>query len=149
PSRGQGDDPMPGRFLHYLEESDSKIIHWFGQNGDINATRNARFTHIPIGINCFEMAEGIRDVYRQYSKHILPSISNNNLDEPSHYIQPHDITQNVLTNKNQSDKIVLINFRPDTDPTGLRTKLYKGICKNNQSSFTICYDKPDGVNISR
>ncbi|CAF1326393.1 unnamed protein product [Adineta steineri] len=146
---GQGDDPMPSRFHRYLEESDSKIIHWFGQNGDINATSNEHFTHIPIGINCFEMAEGIRGVHRQYSKHILPSISNNNLDEPSHYIQPHDITQNVLTNKNQSDKIVLINFRPDTDPTGLRTKLHEGICKNNQSSFTICYDKPDGVDISR
>ncbi|CAF4039480.1 unnamed protein product [Adineta steineri] len=145
---GEYDDPMPSRFLRYLEESDSKIIHWFAQNGDIDAKRSERFTHIPIGINCFEMAEGIRDVHRQYPKHILPSVSNNNLDEPSHYIQPHDITQNVLTNKNQSDKLVLINFFPGMDPSGLRTKLWKDLCKNNQSSFTICYDKPHGVDIS-
>ncbi|CAF1004943.1 unnamed protein product [Adineta steineri] len=145
---GEYDDPMPSRFLRYLEDRHSKIIHWFAQNGDIDAKRSERFTHIPIGINCFEMAEGIRDVHRQYPKHILPSVSNNNLDEPSHYIQPHDITQNVLTNKNQSDKLVLINFFPGMDPSGLRTKLWKDLCKNNQSSFTICYDKPHGVDIS-
>ncbi|CAF1495411.1 unnamed protein product [Adineta steineri] len=45
---GEGDHPMPGQFLHYLEESDSKITHWFGQNGDIDAKGNERFTHIPI-----------------------------------------------------------------------------------------------------
>jgi len=46
---GQGDLQAPGQHLHYLEKSDSKIIHWFGQNGDINASRTERFTHIPIG----------------------------------------------------------------------------------------------------
>jgi hypothetical protein len=47
----QGDSQAPGPHLHYLERADSKIIHWFGQNGDINASTNERFTHIPIGKN--------------------------------------------------------------------------------------------------
>ena len=45
----QGDAQAPGPHLHYLERTDSKIIHWFAQNGDINASRSERFTHIPIG----------------------------------------------------------------------------------------------------
>ncbi len=45
----QGDSSAPGPHLHYLERADSKIIHWFGQNGDINASTSERFTHIPIG----------------------------------------------------------------------------------------------------
>jgi hypothetical protein len=46
---GQGDDSTPSIFLDYLEKSDSKIIHWFGQNGDIDPSRSRKFTHIPIG----------------------------------------------------------------------------------------------------
>jgi hypothetical protein len=46
---GQGDGQAPGQHLRYLEKNDSKIIHWFGQNADINASANERFTPIPIG----------------------------------------------------------------------------------------------------
>ncbi len=46
---GQGDTHVPSQYLHYLDSSDSKLIHWFGQNGDITAERSERFTHIPIG----------------------------------------------------------------------------------------------------
>ena len=46
---GQSDYSVPGDYLHYLEKSDSKIIHWFGQNGNIDISTNKRFTHIPIG----------------------------------------------------------------------------------------------------
>ena len=46
---GQGDEQAPGPFLYYLENPNSKIIHWFGQNGNINTGRSDRFTHIPIG----------------------------------------------------------------------------------------------------
>lgn len=45
----QGDEGTPGSYITYLDDPNSKIIHWFGQNGGINATRSARFTHIPIG----------------------------------------------------------------------------------------------------
>ena len=96
------------------------------------------------------MAEGIRGVHRQYSQHVLPPVHHASIDEPSHYIQPLDVTQSVLNNNNnnQSDKIVLLNFRPDTDPTGVRTRLWQEICQNKQHSFAVCYDKPGGVDIS-
>ena len=48
---GEGDPEAPGPFLHYLDDPNSKIIHWFGQNGNINESRSERFTHIPIGKN--------------------------------------------------------------------------------------------------
>jgi hypothetical protein len=46
---GQSDTETPSDFLHYLEDPGSKIIHWFGQNGNIDQSRSKRFTHIPIG----------------------------------------------------------------------------------------------------
>jgi len=94
------------------------------------------------------MAEGIRGIHQQYLNSTLPSVIPQSNDEPSHYIQPFDITQNVLQNKGQFDKLVLLNFSPGNDPTGIRSRLWKDICKNNQSLFAICFTKPDGVSIS-
>jgi hypothetical protein len=48
---GQSDASSPGRYLSYLEDDDSKIIHWFGQNAEIHSSKNNKFTHIPIGKN--------------------------------------------------------------------------------------------------
>ncbi|CAF3028340.1 unnamed protein product [Rotaria sp. Silwood2] len=145
---GQSDYSVPGQYLYYLERSDSKIIHWFGQNGDIDALRSERFTHIPIGINCFEMAKSIRSIHREYRNYTLPSVVNKSVDEPFHYIQPFDITQRVLNSNNQSDKLLLLNFHPDTDPDGLRRKLWQNICENKKKySFVTCFDKPSGVDI--
>ena len=45
---GEGDISSPTNFS-YLDRPDSKIIHWFGQNGQIPAGTNPKFTHIPIG----------------------------------------------------------------------------------------------------
>jgi hypothetical protein len=94
------------------------------------------------------MAESIRGVHQQYLSATLPTIVNKSIDEPSHYIQPFDITQSILKNKGRSDKIVLLNFNPGTDPTGIRSKLWKEICGNNLNSFAVCFDKPGGVDIS-
>lgn len=44
---GEGDLSSP--ILEYLELTDSKIIHWFGQNGEIDSSTSKKFTHIPIG----------------------------------------------------------------------------------------------------
>ncbi len=49
----QGDGQAPGEYLRYLLKIDSKIIHWFAQNGDISASTSERFTHIPIGKDIF------------------------------------------------------------------------------------------------
>jgi len=48
---GQSDASSPGRYLSYLENNDSKIIHWFGQNAEIHSSKSNKFTHIPIGKN--------------------------------------------------------------------------------------------------
>jgi hypothetical protein len=45
---GEGDVSSPTH-LEYLERSDSKIIHWFGQNGQYDPTKTKKFTHLPIG----------------------------------------------------------------------------------------------------
>ncbi len=45
---GEGDLSSPND-LQYLERSDSKIIHWFGQNGQYDVSASKKFTHIPIG----------------------------------------------------------------------------------------------------
>ena len=45
---GEGDMSSPNH-LEHLHHPQSKIIHWFGQNGQINVTSSTKFTHIPIG----------------------------------------------------------------------------------------------------
>ena len=94
------------------------------------------------------MAEGIRGVHKQYVNSTLPSVIPNSIDEPRHYIQPFDITEQVLKNKGQGEKIVLLNFSPETDGSGIRRKLMKDLCENNQNQYAICFTKPFGVDIS-
>jgi hypothetical protein len=45
---GEGDMSSPTH-LEYLDGSNSKIIHWFGQNGQYDVSKSKKFTHIPIG----------------------------------------------------------------------------------------------------
>jgi hypothetical protein len=45
---GEGDVSSPTH-LQILEAPDSKIIHWFGQNGQYDVSKSKKFTHIPIG----------------------------------------------------------------------------------------------------
>ncbi|CAF3794661.1 unnamed protein product [Rotaria sp. Silwood1] len=95
------------------------------------------------------MAESIRGIHQQYRNYTLPSVFNKSMDEPLYYVQPFDITQSVLNSHNQSDKLLLLNFHPDTDPDGLRRKLWKNICGNkNKYSFATCFDKSSGVDRS-
>ena len=54
------------------------------------------------------MAESIRSVHRQYSNYTLPRLVNNSISEPSHYIQPFDMTQRVLNDSKQFNKILLL-----------------------------------------
>lgn len=48
---GEGDDTMP-HDASLLDRPDSKILHWFAQNGGIEPGRSSKFTHIPIGETC-------------------------------------------------------------------------------------------------
>jgi hypothetical protein len=45
---GEGDMSSPTH-LEILEAPNSKIIHWFGQNGQYDVSKSKKFTHLPIG----------------------------------------------------------------------------------------------------
>ncbi|CAF1515735.1 unnamed protein product [Adineta steineri] len=66
---GEGDISSPND-LQYLERSDSKIIHWFGQNGQYDVSRIKKFTHIPIG----KSELGQVQVPQEYVPSILPQV---------------------------------------------------------------------------
>ncbi|UJR17827.1 hypothetical protein I4U23_004726 [Adineta vaga] len=123
---GQSDASSPGRFLSFLHDTNSKIIHWFGQNADIQSSQSNKFTPIPIGLNCHEMASAIRYVHQQYSNHTLPSVFSRP-DEPQHYIHPRDITHQVF-----------------------RLLIWQTLCRRSSSNLTFvtCIEKSDGANIS-
>ncbi|CAF5114087.1 unnamed protein product, partial [Rotaria sp. Silwood1] len=145
---GEGDVVSPD--IAYLERADSKIIHWFGQNGNIDASRSKKFTHIPIGIQCYEMSEAIRDIYKQQNHHKLPPIYGD-IDEPSHYIQPIDMTHRALNQKHNlhGKNLLLINFHLATDGTGLRRRIWTKMCpKKNRVPFATCLKKTSGVDMS-
>lgn len=158
---GEGDLSSPNDLQH-LERSDSKIIHWFGQNGQYDVSRSEKFTHIPIGkklldqfsmfiyfdlgINCFEMAEAIEKVHLQQSKFRLP-LAFGDEDEPEDYIQPLDVSQRKL-----NQNLVLINFDKNTDKTGLRSTIWKDLCASENRKaypFITCLGKGAGVSIEQ
>ncbi|CAF0727383.1 unnamed protein product [Rotaria sp. Silwood1] len=145
---GEGDLSSPIH-MEILESSNSKIIHWFGQNGQYDVSRSKKFTHIPIGINCYEMADAIQNVYSQQQNHTIPSIFNE-FDEPSSYIQPQDVSHRALTTKIEKENLVLINFDKGTDKSGLRSRIWKSMCTSkNRANYTFikCIGKPGGVQI--
>ncbi|CAF4378106.1 unnamed protein product, partial [Adineta steineri] len=93
------------------------------------------------------MANGIRYIHQQNSNNTLPSLFGGT-DEPSQYSHLLDITYNVL-NGYSSKRLLLLNFQKMTDPTGLRSQLWKVFCRRRfTSAFVECIDKPNGVNIS-
>ncbi|UJR11743.1 hypothetical protein I4U23_015924 [Adineta vaga] len=127
---GQSDVSSPGPYLSYLERYDSKIVHWFGQNSEIHSSENNKFTPIPIGINCYLMANALRLVQRLQHAPVINIKPN--------YSSIYHVNQTLL-----------INFKQSTDPTGIRSHVWSILCNNSVTSkFTLCIDKPDGVNIS-
>ncbi|UJR25585.1 hypothetical protein I4U23_006929 [Adineta vaga] len=145
---GEGDVSSPTH-LTYLQASDSKIIHWFGQNGQYPASTYEKFTHLPIGINCFQMADGIETVYSEQREHTLPPIYNET-DEPSSYIHLQDVSYRALTTTIPAKNLVLINFDSGTDGTGHRANLLRTICRRkflSNVSYITCLRKPNGVQI--
>ncbi|CAF1248561.1 unnamed protein product [Rotaria sordida] len=145
---GEGDLSSPVHMEH-LESPDSKIIHWFGQNGQYDVSKSKKFTHIPIGINCYEMADAIQSIYSQQRDYKLSPIFYE-LDEPSGYIQPQDVSNRALTTNIEKEDLVLINFDKGTDKSGLRSHIWKNLCMKKKSSnytFVTCISKPGGVQI--
>jgi hypothetical protein len=97
------------------------------------------------------MADAIQSVYSLHRNHTRPPVFND-LDEPSSYIQLQDVSHRVLTMKIPNKDLVLINFHPDTDRTGLRSRITKDMClKTNRHrySFVKCISKRSGVHIKK
>lgn len=132
---GESTLSVPNQFnRRYLTSSISKVIHWFGQNGDLHYS-NEKFTSIPIGINCFEHTNAIQTV---------GSIDSNmntfvNLD-------PLDPLRKFPIMKDS--KLLLLNFDYSTDPSRSRKKLWEWACIpfSEWSTFSTCFSKETGVN---
>ncbi|CAF3337537.1 unnamed protein product [Rotaria socialis] len=142
---GEGDPSSPD--MGHLERADSKIIHWFGQNGMISSSKSKKFTHIPIGIQCYEMVVAIKNVYKQQNNRLLPQIYGDT-DEPLNYILPIDMTSRALIQKQNLNRenYLLINFNLDTDGTGLRRHIWINMCsKKHRIPFVKCLQKTPGV----
>ena len=165
---GEGDLSSP-HDLDYLTRPDSKIIHWFGQNGQYDVSKSSKFTHIPIGthssdslfsssnvwlclgLNCYEMADAIHVVYSQHSNNTDPPIFGDK-DEPPVYVQPNDVSHRALSSATPTDHLLLINFNPGTDGTGLRKRIWREICSRKKLlnyTFVKCMSKDAGVSIGQ
>ena len=72
-------------------------------------------------------------------------------DEPLSYIQPLDQSRRALRTRVPSEDLLLINYRPNTDTTGLRSRIWKRMChrKHRQNyTFVTCISKDNGVQIA-
>jgi hypothetical protein len=97
------------------------------------------------------MANAIQGVYSQHPNHTLPPLFND-LDEPSSYIQPQDVSYRALTMNISNKDLVLINFNPrhDYNGSGLRSRIVKNMCSEtnrDRYSFVKCISKRRGVHI--
>lgn len=102
-----------------------------------------------VGINCYEMADAIYGVHSQHSQDVLPPVFHQP-DEPSVYIQPYDVSRQALNTTIANDHLVLINFSPETDGSGLRKRIVEEMCSNeteNKYPFIQCFTKKYGVQI--
>jgi len=98
------------------------------------------------------MADAIRKVYTQQSNQTrLPSVFND-FDERTGYIQLQDASHRALTTNISDQQLVLINFSPNTDRTGIRSQIWKTMCHRRNKvqpniSYVTCYTKLGGVQI--
>lgn len=98
------------------------------------------------------MASAIRSVHFQRSNYASSPMFGD-IDEPVQYIQPLDVTHQVIDKSSHpsktTEKLVLINFDKTTDGSGLRSQIWRDMCEMNTSfPYVECYKKPSGVDIS-
>jgi hypothetical protein len=95
------------------------------------------------------MADAITDVHSRHKDHTLPPIYYDN-DEPLSYIQPLDVSRRALYSNISTDRLLLLNFSPGTDKTGLRKRIWQELCPRKlhpNFTFTKCIGKLGGVDI--
>lgn len=96
------------------------------------------------------MAKAVRNIYEDHKASTIPP-AYGDLDEPSFYIQPMDMSQIALSKNVSQDRLVLINFSPGTDWTGLRRAIWIKYCTRKRRmifDFGRCLGKPYGVQIN-
>lgn len=137
---GESDLTVPYGHHKHLVMEDSLIIHWFGQNGD-NGGEPMRFSHIPIGINCRYQADYL-DRMRAIAQNDNIAKINSHMKLTQFDYYPMDITD-------KAQKLLLLNFDPTTDPTGLRKSIWNKACDANLAGnwleFADCIGKDQGV----
>ena len=95
------------------------------------------------------MADAIDSVYSQHPNVTCPPVFND-MDEPPFYVQPLDVSQRALSSTIPTNRLVLINFSPGTDGTGLRKIIWKEVCQRKSRpkyTFTKCMTKDAGVSV--
>lgn len=156
---GESDLSVPqAKHMEILNSNASKIIHWFGQNGLVNkSNKYVPFTHIPIGINCYEMANGLDSVHRDIASSSFTTAKECSAQTgvPLSYKLPLDVTERIYANVSlnlTSTKLLLFNFNLDTDRTGLRRQIWNYACNtsnpNNWLSFTDCVQKGWSIDVN-
>jgi hypothetical protein len=96
------------------------------------------------------MADGIEYIYSKLSNYTLPPIFNDR-DEPTHYIQPLDISHRALTTTIPKRNLLLINFNIANDGTRLRFRIWKNMCVPRSKAnytFVTCIPKEPGVQVN-
>ena len=95
------------------------------------------------------MADAIEGVYAQQPNHTMPPIFCDP-DEPSAYVQPQDVSHRALTANIAREDLLLVNFDPANDGSGLRSRIWKDMCTNEcrfNYKFVKCLTKTSGVQI--
>ena len=96
------------------------------------------------------MADTIKRLYSEQPKYTLPSVHNND-DEPANYVDLQDVSRQVLSANISIQNLVLINFDPGTDGSGLRARLWRKMCSRRTAAaypYVTCKRKPGGVQIN-
>ncbi|CAF1041368.1 unnamed protein product [Rotaria sordida] len=97
------------------------------------------------------MADAIRSIQTKiHTSRSFPPVYGDS-DEPAHYIDLLDMTKRVLSAPGiDQNHLALINFHPDTDKTGLRSRIWSDMCNPDKPvPFVKCIKKPSGVHIFR
>ncbi|CAF1021949.1 unnamed protein product [Adineta ricciae] len=98
------------------------------------------------GINCYEMGRALQYVRVQNSSSVLSSLFNST-DSIEYYSSPVVLSQNFT--QYTKTQLLLINFQRETDPTGIRSRIWEVFCdRATRSNFIKCINKSQGVDIS-
>lgn len=137
---GECDLTVPAHHLRFVQDSDSKVMHWFGQNGEIFSDKSVRFTQIPIGLNCFEQSRFIDET-------VVDLISSRSINSSLAKIQKVDSLGY------DKAKTLVLNFDKTTDQNpGGRHQAWNSFCDDPKNpaqqslrNHTGCFTKDPGV----